>query len=85
MFYLTSNSLQNCHEMVINAVHTYGNVIFTGAFNGKIRRWSFDEMGIECDGELDVGICINTMVGSADGNILYVGGSDGAVREVVFE
>lgn len=40
-------SFQNCHEMVINAVHAYGNWIFTGAFNGKIRRWSFDEMGIE--------------------------------------
>lgn len=71
--------------MVINTLFAFGDLVYTGAFNGKIRRWKIDEEGITQEGELSINICINAMVPNADGSIIYVGGSDGAIREVVFE
>lgn len=71
--------------MVINCLFAFEDLIYTGAFNGKIRRWRFTEEGITLEGELTITICINAMVPNEDGSIIYVGGSDGAIREVVFE
>lgn len=71
--------------MVINTIFAHENQVFTGAFNGKIRRWTIDEQGINEDGELVISCCINAIVGNQDGSVLFVGGSDGAVREVIFE
>lgn len=73
------------HEMIIQTMFTIGDLLYTGAFNGKMRRWRFSEEGIELEGELVINICINAMVPNADGSVIYVGGSDGAIREVVFE
>lgn len=64
---------------------TYGNLLYTGAFNGKVRRWRITEEDLTLEGELNINICINTMCANDDGSIIYVGGTDGAVREVIFE
>lgn len=71
--------------MVINTMFAFDDLLYTGAFNGKVRRWRFTEEGITLEGELSINICINAMVPNADGSIIYVGGSDGAIREVIFE
>lgn len=71
--------------MVINTMFAFEDLLYTGAFNGKVRRWRITEEGITLEGELSISICINAMVPNADGSIIYVGGSDGAIREVVFE
>lgn len=71
--------------MVINTMFAFGEYLYTGAFNGRVRRWKIDDESITLEGELSINICINAMVPNGDGSIVYVGGSDGAIREVVFE
>lgn len=71
--------------MIINTMFTHEDLLYTGAFNGKIRRWRFNEEGLTLEGELNINICINAMCANDDGSIIFVGGSDGAIREVIFE
>lgn len=70
--------------MIINTLFANETHVYTGGYDAKVKRWSIQADSIELDAEVDIGCCVNTICGGDNGTI-YVGGADGAVRELLFE
>lgn len=75
----------NCHEMIINALHGNETNVYTGGFDGKVKKWALNVDELKLIGEVDAGAVINSIVDGPKNGSIYVGGADGAVREIVFE
>lgn len=67
---------------MINALCAQGEVLYTAAFDGKIKKWTeLEAKAPKILDEFATGKCINAMVNGPDGT-LYLGDADGWVKQV---
>ncbi|XP_038215710.1 uncharacterized protein LOC119835126 [Zerene cesonia] len=46
-------------DMILTSLSTYGDVAWTGGWDGVVRRWKISGNKIEAAGEVNLGACIN--------------------------
>lgn len=69
--------------MIINSICGDSH-LYTGCYNGKVKRWIDIETAPTLSGEVNIGNCINTMCSSGTNNVVYCGNTDGILRKIVF-
>lgn len=74
---------QNAHSMIINAMLTVDENIFTAGWDGKVKKWKILGKGPTLVEEIDTGKCINCLcVGPS--STLFAGDSDGFIKRLRF-
>lgn len=69
--------------MIINTLCGTEKSLFTGAYDGKIKKWTDIEKSPKLAGEVDVGNCVN-FICNGPNDVVYSGTSDGIARKIVF-
>lgn len=86
-FGVAAQTADDASEMIIFAVAGIDNVIYTGCYHGKLKRWELDvaakKLNLTDDYEACPGICINGLL-ALDVKSVYVAGSDGILRKISF-
>lgn len=84
-FGVCAQTEEDAHEMIIYGVAGLDNIIYSGDFSGKLKKWILDVEGkkLTLDMEFDVcpGACINGLA-AIEKDIVYVASSDGILRKV---
>jgi hypothetical protein len=76
---------EDMHEMMVNSICGTDECLYTGGWEGKIKRWAEIEQGGKQVNEAHIeGQCINCMTVGGDGNTVFFGAPDGAVRKAKF-
>lgn len=70
--------------MIINAFCGVNNTLFSGGWDGKVKKWNDIDKNPKLAGEVDIGCCINSICNGEIGNI-YVGACDGVIRRIHFK
>uniref|UniRef100_A0AAG5CS56 WD repeat-containing protein 55 homolog n=1 Tax=Anopheles atroparvus TaxID=41427 RepID=A0AAG5CS56_ANOAO len=79
---------EHAHNMIINAMSSSGEYLYTAGYGGVLKQWSsIDAEQPSLTGEIVVtpeAVCINSVAVGAEKTIVYVGGSDGNLQLVKF-
>ena len=71
--------------MIVNGIHgvNHQEAFYTCDFKGSVKKVVLKNDSIEVEKEADIGVCANNL--TSDGkNSIFVGGTDGIVRKIVF-
>jgi len=71
--------------MIINCFCSDGDILFTGGYDGKVKKWIGvgTETGLEMYSVVDVGACVNSLCLGPD-NSLYAAITDGSIKRIRF-
>ncbi|OWR49495.1 uncharacterized protein LOC116767596 [Danaus plexippus] len=55
-------------DMILTSLAVVGNMVWTGGWDGCMRRWKIDQDKLHPDGEINLGTCINSLVATTEAN-----------------
>lgn len=87
-FDVVAKTADEVHDMMIYGIAGVDNFVFTGDYAGIVKRWELNEAAktLNQTDVIDVcpGVCVSGLV-ATDSKTLFVAGSDGMLRKVVFD
>lgn len=75
--------LQNVHEMIVNSLAGTEEGFYSCDYKGFVKKLILKEDVLEVEADENIGCCANVL--TSDGSkIVFVGGTDGLIRKIVF-
>lgn len=69
--------------MIINAMCTVGDFLFTAGYDGKVKKWTNLDKTPTLVEEIDTGKCINILCAGPE-HTVFSGDSEGFVKRLLF-
>lgn len=74
---------QNVHEMIVNSLAGTDEGFYSCDYKGFVKKLVLKENALEVEADANIGCCANILTSDGSKNV-FVGGTDGFIRKIVF-
>lgn len=67
-------------DMIVTSLAVNGDFVWTGGWDGHIRRWQIENDQLKEAGDINIGSCINSL--AADSNSVYAAVTGGQLLKI---